>query len=89
MSPENANRSFDCGRNAQVTPRSSVGFRQTERALGDIAKDQFAADRRYSGDENLAQIPLDVILLGVAHAAMRHDRGLAGVESSFTGEILG
>ena len=35
------------------------------------------------------QIALDVVLLGVAKAAVRHDCGLACLEPGLTGEVLG
>ena len=36
----------------------------------------------------LAQQPFHVVLLGVAHAAQRHDGGLAGVVAGFGGQVL-
>src|ERR1700719_2624187 len=59
-------------------PAGSIRFRQAEDAFGDVAEDQLRADRGDAGDLDLAEIALDMVLAGVAVAAMRHHRGLAG-----------
>src|SRR2546421_13079512 len=67
---------------------SLVRLRQAEHALGDVAKDELAAHWRDAPDEGFAQITLDVVFGGVAVAAVRHHRLLAGVEAGFAGEIF-
>jgi hypothetical protein len=44
---------------------------QAQHLLGDEAQDQLLADRRDARDQHFAQEALDVVLLGVAEAAMR------------------
>jgi hypothetical protein len=53
-----------------------------------MKQDQLGADRRDARDQDLAQIALDMIFLGVAEAAMGHDRLLAGLEAGLAREIL-
>src|SRR6185503_3818866 len=67
----------------------SVGLRQTEHLLGDEAEDHLRRDRRDAPNQRLAQVALDVVLGGVAIAAVGHDRLLAGVEARLAGQILG
>src|SRR5947199_1002294 len=63
----------------------SIRFRQTEHLLGDKTENELRADRGDAGDQRFAQIALDVKFLGVAEAAMGHDRLLAGLEAGFGG----
>ena len=80
-------------RTAGVPPARSrinlIRFRQAEHALGDVAQDQLRADGRDAGDLDLAEIALDMVLAGVAHAAMGHDRGLAGAVAGLGGAVFG
>ena len=66
-----------------------VGFGQAQRLLRDEAQDQVRRDRRNPHDQRLAQVALDVEFLGVAHAAVGHQRGFARLEARLAGEILG
>src|SRR4051812_23608379 len=66
-----------------------VALGQSQDALGDVAEDQLLADRRDARDHDLAQEAFHVKLLGVAVAAMRQDRALAGVVGVASAEILG
>src|SRR3954452_24304313 len=68
---------------------SSIRLRQAEHLLGDEAENELRADRRDARDQGFPQIALDVIFLGVAEAAMGHDRLFAGVETGFGRKILG
>src|SRR5437763_386167 len=47
------------------------------------------ADRRDPGDLDFAEIALDMVLTGVAHAAMRQHRRLAGAMPGLCGEVFG
>src|SRR5271169_5210096 len=67
----------------------SIRLWQAEDALGDVGQDQLRADRRDAGDLDLATIALDMVLAGIAHAAMGHDRGLAGAEPGLGGAVFG
>src|SRR5688572_6156438 len=69
-------------------PAMSVGLRQAEDLLGDVAEDQLRADRRDARDHHLAKVALDVVLLRIAIAAVRHDGGLAGIETRFAREVF-
>ena len=53
------------------------------------AQDQLRADGRDAGDLDLAEIALDMVLAGIAHAAMGHDRRLAGAEAGLGGTVFG
>src|SRR2546430_6346000 len=53
--------------------RGSIALRQIEHLLSNEAEDELLRDRREPGDRDFAEQPLDVILLGVAEAAMGHD----------------
>src|SRR5258705_3766250 len=66
----------------------SIRLRQTEHLLGNEAENELRADRRDARDQGFPQVTLDVILLGVTEAAMRHDSLLAGVEAGFRFEIF-
>src|SRR6185436_5633636 len=66
-----------------------VALGQPQHALGNVAQDELLADRRDARDHDLAQEAFDVKLLGVAVAAMREDRPLAGVVGVARAEILG
>src|SRR4051795_9976544 len=68
---------------------SSIRLRQAEHLLGDEAENELRADRRDARDQGFPQIALDVIFLGVAEAAMRHDGLFAGVEAGLRSEIFG
>ena len=65
-----------------------VGFRQAQRLLGDEAQDHLRAHRRDPHDQRFTQVALDVEFLGVAHAAVGHQRGFARLEARFAGDIL-
>src|SRR5665213_4563033 len=67
---------------------SSIRLRQAQHLLGDKDENELWADRRNPWDQRLPQIALDVIFLGVAEAAMRHHRLLAGLEAGFAREIF-
>src|SRR5215469_6727845 len=67
----------------------SVRFWQPQHPLGDMAQNQLGADRRDAGDLDFAEITFDVVFTSVPHAAMRHDRGLAGAKAGLGGAILG
>src|SRR6185437_14504325 len=67
---------------------ASVRFRQAEYPLRDVAQDQLRTDRRDARDHAFAEIPFDVVLLGIAETAMRHHRRLARLEAGFSGEIF-
>src|SRR5215468_7112342 len=67
----------------------SIRLRQFEHALGDVGKNELRADGGDAGDLDFAEVALDMVFAGVAHAAMRHDRGLAGTEPGFGGAVLG
>src|SRR4051794_6289386 len=66
----------------------SIRLRQAEHFFGDKTQDELRADRGDAGDQGFAQIALDVKFLGVAEAAMGHDRLLAGLKAGLAGEIL-
>src|SRR5437870_2469053 len=66
----------------------SIRLRKAEHLLADEAEDQLRADRRDARDQRFPQIALDVILLGIAEAAMGHHRLLAGLEAGFRGKVL-
>src|SRR4029450_167041 len=68
---------------------SSIRLGQTEHFLRDEAENELRADRGDARDQGFPQITLDVIFLGVAEAAMRHDRLLAGMEGGFGGARVG
>src|SRR3954465_8974203 len=65
-----------------------IGLRQAENALGDVAEDELRRDRRDAPEQRLAQIALDVVLGGIAVAAVRHYRLLAGVEAGLARQIF-
>src|SRR5947207_5073839 len=65
-----------------------IGLRQAEHALGDVAEDELRRDRRDAPEERLAQIALDVVLRGVAVAAVSHHRLLAGIEAGLACQIF-
>src|SRR4029077_10136566 len=67
----------------------SIRFRQAEDALGDVAQDQLRADRGDAGDLDLAEIAFDMVLAGIAHAAMGHDCCLAGAKAGLGGAVFG
>src|SRR5438105_9411733 len=62
---------------------------QPQHPLGDVAEHQLRADRGDAGDLDLAEIAFDVVFAGVAHAAMRHDCGLARAEAGLRGAVFG
>ena len=47
------------------------------------------ADGRDAQDHRFTQVPLDVVLLGVAEPAVRQDRGLTGLDRCLGPEVLG
>src|SRR5262245_60063480 len=65
-----------------------IGLGQPQHAFGDEALDELGADRRDARDQDLAQVALDVILLRIAVAAVRHHRLLARVVARFAREIF-
>ena len=67
----------------------SVGFGQAKYAFGDVAQDEVRRDWRDAVDECFTQIALDMIFLCIAHATVRHDGIVTGVEGCLTGKILG
>src|SRR5580692_3122120 len=71
-----------------IMPRSSIRLRQAQHLLGDKAENELRADGRDARDQGFTQVTLDVKLLGIAEAAMRHDRLLARLKAGFTGEIF-
>src|SRR5581483_4922407 len=72
-------------------PRLSRSVRagESEDVLGDVGEDEFLADRGDAGEAGLAEVALDVVLGGVAEAAVRLDRPVGGEEARFGGEVLG
>src|SRR6266849_10095910 len=68
--------------------RALIRLRQAENFFRNEIQDHVRGDRRDSRDHHLAQIALDMKLLRIAHAAVSHDRGLAGVERRFACEIF-
>src|SRR4051794_39491707 len=70
---------------SRAPPCPLVRLRQAEHPLGDVAENHVRRDRRDAADQRLAEIALDVILLRVAVAAVRHHRLLARVEARFAG----
>lgn len=65
---------------AKKAAQESVRSGQPEYLLGDEAENELRRDRRQLRDHDFAEIALDMIFLGVAVAAMRRDRGLAGFD---------
>ncbi len=65
-----------------------VRLRQAQHLFGDEAENQLRADRRDARDHHLAQITLDMVFLGVAEAAMGHDRLLAGLEAGLGSQVF-
>src|SRR5262249_36857126 len=68
---------------------SLIGLRQAENLLCNEIEDHMWRNWRDPRDQDLAQIALDVEFLRITHAAVGHDRGLAGVEGGLRGQILG
>src|ERR1700730_15394121 len=92
--PESRGSGFDAAHRPGTTvlriPRSdiSIRLRQAQHLLGDETENELRADRGDARDQGFAQVTLDVKLLGVAEAAMGHDRLLAGVKTRFGCEIF-
>ena len=62
---------------AQWAPRLSIGLGKSQHLLRNEAQDELRRDRRQPRDHRFTKQALDVELLGVAHAAMRCNGGLA------------
>ena len=54
-----------------------------------MAENELWTHRRDAADQHLAQQPLDVEFLGVAHAAQRHDGARARLEAGLGAQVLG
>src|SRR4051812_48508218 len=67
----------------------SVGARQAEHVLGQVGENQVRRDRRDLIEARLAELALDVVLLGEAEAAMGLDAGIGRLERGVGGEHLG
>src|SRR3981081_641474 len=72
----------------EILASISIRLRQAQHFLGNEAENELRADRGDAGNQGLAQIALDMKLLGIAEAAMGHHRLLAGVIAGFSGEIF-
>src|SRR6266849_2170698 len=68
---------------------SSVRPRHAEHVLPDIRHDEVVVDRGRAVEARLAELPLDVVFLREAVAAMAVDAGVAGGDGRFGGEVLG
>ena len=69
--------------------RSSVAPRQPEHVLAEVVQDHLLADRGDPGQPGLTEVAGDVVLLGVAHAAVRLQRAVGRVETGVGAQVLG
>ena len=84
--PGQSRRAF---RAAHAAAGRSVRPGEAEDVLGDVAQDQLLADRRDAEQPGLAPVALDVVLLGVAEAAVGLHGLVGGGEGGVGGQPLG
>src|SRR5215475_3474651 len=66
--------------------RASIGTRQAKNMLGEVAQDEVGRDRRYLIEPGLAELALDVELLGETEAAMGLHADIGRLPSSVSRE---
>src|SRR5207247_2595936 len=69
--------------------RVSVRPRHAQDVLADVGEHEVVVDGRGLVEPALAELPLDVVLLGVAVPAVAIDAGVAGLPRRLGGEVLG
>src|SRR5262249_57108266 len=72
-----------------LSPRSYlIAARHPQHVLADVGEDEVVVDRRRLVEAALAELPLDVVLLGVTVAAVAVDTGVAGLPCCLGAEVL-
>src|SRR6266849_10432502 len=78
----------DRERRSPAPPMFSITPRHPQHVLADVSEHEVVVDRRRLVEPALAELPLDVVLLGVPVAAVTVDTRVAGLPCRLGAEVL-